>query len=206
MGKKSVPIFPCPSLSGKFSSFFRDYIGSAFLARTPGNAQTLFINKACLRRKKTAECAFFPPIFCINFLLRKKARERTITNTEGAATMYHYQNQTLINEVQRILNQLQQNERNNANTLRSIAGQLQNLAATETQATAMLQQLHSLTNQIALEASRTSGLAYQPSAGYDPARPTVGSNLPTSGTNLSQSASYGSSLQGTSISNQTMGP
>lgn len=121
--------------------------------------------------------------------------------------MYHYQSQTLISEVQRILNQLQQNERNNANTLRTIASQLQNLAATENQATAMLQQLHSLTSQIALEASRAASLAYQPTpaTGYDPARPTIGSNLSTGGTAQTQASPYGSSLQSASISNQTIG-
>jgi hypothetical protein len=124
--------------------------------------------------------------------------------------MFHYQSHTLLSEVQRILNQMQQNERNNANTLRTIASQLQNLAATENQATAMLQQLHSLTNQIALEAARSSSLAYQPAnqpttVAFDPARQPAGSHFPASSANQTQSAAYGSSLQSTSISNQTMG-
>ncbi|GAA4716805.1 hypothetical protein [Brevibacillus fulvus] len=84
----------------------------------------------------------------------------------------YYQSNQLIAEVQRILAQLQQNERNNANMLRSIANQLQSLAATETQVTATLQQLNSLTSQIAMEAQRSVGMS--PAPAYEYGRSSVG--------------------------------
>lgn len=111
--------------------------------------------------------------------------------------MYQYQSNNGLGEVQRILNQLQQNERNNANTLRNLASQLQSLAATENQATAMLQQIQTLANQLAGEAARTAQMAYPfttPSS-YDPARTNIGSNLTTSAFGSSVTTPYGSGAQ-----------
>lgn len=112
--------------------------------------------------------------------------------------MYSYQTNQLLGEIQRMINQLQQNERNNANTLRSLASQLQNLAATENQATAMLQQIQSLSNQLSTEASRSAQMAYQysTSAPYDPARANIGSSLPTSSAGSSVTTPYGGGMQG----------
>lgn len=98
--------------------------------------------------------------------------------------MFNYQSSALASEVQRLINQLQQNERNNANTLRSLASQLQNLAATEAQATAMLQQLYSLTNQLTFEAARVNQFSSIPQApipqtatpGYETVRSSVNPN------------------------------
>jgi hypothetical protein len=110
--------------------------------------------------------------------------------------MYSYSTSSLIHEAQRIINQLQQNERNNANMLRSLANQLQNLAATENQATAMLQQLQTITNQLAMEASRTTQLAYQSTTPYEPMRTNVGSNVAPS-----PGSTYSSGLQSSHVVN-----
>jgi len=107
--------------------------------------------------------------------------------------MYSYHTNNLVSEVQRLINQLQQNERNNANTLRSLANQLQNLAATETQATAMLQQLQSMTAQLATEASRTAQTAfpYTTPSSFEPVRSNV--NVGTNLTSTSSNAGVGGS-------------
>ncbi len=114
--------------------------------------------------------------------------------------MYGYQPNTLVNEVQRIISQLQQNERNNANTLRTIANQLQTMAATEAQATAMLQQLQTLTSQLAFEASRAMAPMYaQPHAPvFEPSRSSNNSSGQQATSNVSasssQPAAYNTSL------------
>ncbi|RNB87343.1 hypothetical protein EDM56_16915 [Brevibacillus fluminis] len=106
----------------------------------------------------------------------------------------HYQSPGLTNEIQRLITQLQQNERNTANTLHAIANQLQTLAASENQSNAMLQQLYSLTAQLSFEASRHN--QYQPM--QQPSMPnyeTVRSSVnPTVYANVNNAnASYASS-------------
>ncbi|MGO0062426.1 hypothetical protein ACTID9_20790 [Brevibacillus fluminis] len=106
----------------------------------------------------------------------------------------HYQSPGLTNEIQRLITQLQQNERNAANTLHAIANQLQTLAAAENQSNAMLQQLYSLTAQLSFEASRHN--PYQPM--QQPGMPsyeTVRSSVnPTAYANVNNAnASYASS-------------
>lgn len=91
--------------------------------------------------------------------------------------MYNFQSSALANELQRLISQLQQNERNNANTLRSIAGQLQTMSATESQATAMLQQIFTLANQLTYEASRANQFASFPPPSTTPGYETVRSSV-----------------------------
>ncbi|WP_139491460.1 hypothetical protein [Brevibacillus dissolubilis] len=83
--------------------------------------------------------------------------------------MYPSSTQSMSAELQRLINQLQQHERNQSNTLRNLANQLQNLASMENQTMTLLQQIHQLSNQLAFEAMRhssgsitTSGTTNQP--------------------------------------------